>query len=414
MNNSNELDQLVESFLSPAPVKESMGLKELFALFEEVERLNEITTVGILPTVSASQKEYEKEHVSITNFYEILQKVLGDIITKSQNDKSYQKIIRLIEYIDLLKKKQIPTSQFSKSFATILFVTSLHKMIEDLFPDTPSVAGFSFEKFIAFVLSGKASISSKTDRYPIFDIHLPQTDEYLSLKLKKEIELEGSISNMYKFLTNTTESYVNISSDTSNLNYSRKITYLVGIKETHKVLFFTYTFGLKEFIKMLGPKLQVYNLYITKGDKLRELGSEYKKVRAEINRLESAAQQIDYEKIRELEDYSRKIIDEIRRIEAIKEATTFTFSKKLLETTEGIVRELQGVELSITAQEKNDIINKNENIFNNNIKDIIEESNLVYYKVNNFLLTQGAETAANEAYESVKKLETSLSNYIPK
>jgi hypothetical protein len=38
MNNSNELDQLVESFLSPAPVKESMGLKELFALFEEVEK----------------------------------------------------------------------------------------------------------------------------------------------------------------------------------------------------------------------------------------------------------------------------------------------------------------------------------------------------------------------------------------
>jgi hypothetical protein len=389
-----------------------MGLKELFALFEEMQKLNEVTTVGILPTVGASEKEYEKEHQSITTFYETLQKVLGDIISKTKNNKSHEKIIKLIEYVELIKQQKIPTTHFSKTFATMLFVTSLHKMIEDLFPDTPSVAGFSFEKFIAFFLSGKASITTKTDRYPIYDIYIPQTEEYLSLKLKKVVELEGSISNMYKFLTNTQESLVPI--NINNIKSSRKITYVVGIKETHKVLFYTYTFGIEEFIQMLGPKLELYNIYVLKGTKLRELSSQYDEARAEIDRLESATQQKDYEKIRELEDYSRKVMDEIRRIENIKEATSFTFGKKILDATNGIERELTGIELSISADDKNNIIKNNQNIFNKNIKDIIEESNLVYYKVNNFLLTQGAETAANEAYDSVKKLETSLSSYIPK
>ena len=41
MNNHNELDQIVESFLQPKK-STTLGMKELFALFEEVERLNEI------------------------------------------------------------------------------------------------------------------------------------------------------------------------------------------------------------------------------------------------------------------------------------------------------------------------------------------------------------------------------------
>ena len=60
--NNNELDNLVESFLSPKQTQKAMDLKELFALFENMEKLNEVVASGgILPTVSAKQKQYEPE-----------------------------------------------------------------------------------------------------------------------------------------------------------------------------------------------------------------------------------------------------------------------------------------------------------------------------------------------------------------
>ena len=111
MNNNKELDQLVESFLSPAPVKESMGLKELFALFEEVEKLNEIQITGIIPTVSAQDKQYEKEHQSITRFYEALQDVLGDTLRSVANSSAAVKMLKLIDNVEYIKKTNITSSE---------------------------------------------------------------------------------------------------------------------------------------------------------------------------------------------------------------------------------------------------------------------------------------------------------------
>ena len=42
--------------------------------------------------------------------------------------------------------------------------------------------------------------------------------------------------------------------------------------------------------------------------------------------------------------------------------------------------------LSMSSEEKTSIIEVNQELFNKNIKIIIEESNAVYYKINNFLL----------------------------
>ena len=95
-------------------------------------------------------------------------------------------------------------------------------------------------------------------------------------------------------------------------------------------------------------------------------------------------------------------------------ALQFRFGSTVLNKTEGIEKILKGNVLSISAEDKDTIIENNQNIFNKNIKNIIEQSNLVYYKVNNFLLTQGAETEAKDAYSSVKILETSLLTYLPK
>jgi hypothetical protein len=421
MNNNKELDQLVESFLSPAPVKESMGLKELFALFEEVERLNEIQIGGILPTTPAGQKQYEKEPQAITDFYEILQKVLGDVISVSSAERAENKIIKLIEYVTQLKTKRISGEEFSKSFATILFVTSLHKMIENMFPDTPSVAGFSYEKFVSFVLSGDTSISNKEDRHPIFDVHLPSTNEYLSLKLKARLEIEGSISNLYKFFTDT-QPYTIINLNSNNeiidndgkvLSSSKKITYIVSIKQPNKVLYYSYTFGLKEFINMLGKdKIDDYNYQIERPQITTRHKEEFDKVTREITSLEGATPK-DREAINTKKELRNDIVAQMNRVSK-EGALQFRFGSVILNSTEGIEKILKGNVLSISTEDKDTIVENNQNIFNKNIKNIIEQSNLVYYKVNNFLLTQGAETEAKDAYSSVKILETSLLTYLPK
>ena len=421
MNNNKELDQLVESFLSPAPVKESMGLKELFALFEEVEKLNEIQMGSVFPTTPADQKQYEKESQSITDFYEILQKVLGDVINVSSAERAENKIVKLIEYVTQLKTKRISGEEFSKSFATILFVTSLHKMIENMFPDTPSVAGFSYEKFVSFVLSGDTSISNKEDRHPIFDVYLPSTNEYLSLKLKARIELEGSIANLYKFFTdikpytviNLNSNNEIIDSDGKVLSSSKKITYIVSIKQPNKVLYYSYTFGLKEFINMLGKeRIDDYNYQIERPQINAKLKIDYENVSRLITSLEGATPR-DREAINTQKELANDIMVQINR--STKEgALQFRFGSTVLNKTEGIEKILKGNVLSISAEDKDTIIENNQNIFNKNIKNIIEQSNLVYYKVNNFLLTQGAETEAKDAYSSVKILETSLLNYLPK
>ena len=69
--------------------------------------------------------------------------------------------------------------------------------------------------------------------------------------------------------------------------------------------------------------------------------------------------------------------------------------------------------LSMSSEEKTSIIEVNQELFNKNIKIIIEESNAVYYKINNFLLSSEKERKVNaiEAYDSVKTLETNLVEY---
>jgi hypothetical protein len=72
MNNHNELDQIVESFLQPKK-STTLGMKELFALFEEVQRINEIETATVYP--SGQEKKYEKEDESVSFFYKIYKSI---------------------------------------------------------------------------------------------------------------------------------------------------------------------------------------------------------------------------------------------------------------------------------------------------------------------------------------------------
>ena len=104
MNNNKELDQLVESFLSPAPVKESMGLKELFALFEEVEKLNEapLAQMGVDPKLQrrGGEESYKAE------YFTLMQNALGDFLSSVKGGTgaiySFSSIIDIIEDLKIL------------------------------------------------------------------------------------------------------------------------------------------------------------------------------------------------------------------------------------------------------------------------------------------------------------------------
>ncbi len=100
MKNNNELDQIVESFLSPAPVKESMGLKELFALFEEMQKINEVSSPLAQMGVDPKLRGRGAEESYKTEFFTLMQNALGDFLTSVGTDNtaeySFSSIIDII------------------------------------------------------------------------------------------------------------------------------------------------------------------------------------------------------------------------------------------------------------------------------------------------------------------------------
>ena len=145
MKNNNELDQIVESFLSPAPVKESMGLKELFALFEEV--INEAAYTG-LSQLGTDKPLRGTEEKYKTDFFNLMQAALGQKIVGASS--ASDSIIQIIQQIDELKNQENwKNYKLSQSISVITFVESLYEMIYNIQGDNPDVAGKMFERFIA-------------------------------------------------------------------------------------------------------------------------------------------------------------------------------------------------------------------------------------------------------------------------
>jgi len=153
MKNNNELDQIVESFLSPAPVKESMGLKELFALFEEV--ISESTYAG-LTQMGTERPLRGKEEKYKTDFFNLMQAALGEKIVGASN--ASDSILQIIEQVKQLNDPQNwKNYKLSQSISVITFVESLYEMIFNIQSDNPDVAGKMFERFIAFATKGRVS-----------------------------------------------------------------------------------------------------------------------------------------------------------------------------------------------------------------------------------------------------------------
>jgi hypothetical protein len=224
---------------------------------------------------------------------------------------------------------------------------------------------------------------------------------------------------MYKFLTNTTEDFVPININNNLdpvdeqgkvINGARNLTYIIGLKHPHEIEFYSYTFNLKQFLLLMGKQnIEKYNSYVTRTKTLDNLKMRDSQIKAQIDTMLGAPNE-DQEELDSLRNERFDVLDSITQLSNMSAYTKFAFYRKGFEVN-GIQNILKGEKLSISAEDKKKIIDNNQNTFNKNIKDIIEQSNLVYYKVNNFLLSNGENV--QEAYDSVKSLETSLKEYLP-
>ena len=434
MNNSNELDQLVESFLSPAPVKESMGLKELFALFEEV--INEAAFTG-LSQLGTEKPLRGKEEQYKTDFFSLMQAALGEKIVGASN--ASDAILQIITQIDELKNQENwKNYKLSQAISVITFVESLYEMIYNIQGDNPDVAGKMFERFIAFATKGRVSsqialtdtdLATKTgaSSTSIFDLITPN-GEFVSVKLIKEFKVTGSINNLYKYLFNDDEDYKPIDiSELQNKKTDKKITYLVTVKgqDKEQLIFYAFTITCDNFINVIGEKrIDAYNKGFTFDKDLKNFESTRDTLNNDIGELLNALagtrrgtgayytlQVKISEKRKELNDVNTDI-NNLYKTKG-KRSTSFSVS---LDEAGKYKTNLWGSVLKVEAGEKDAIVTNSTTVFNGKMKGLIEEASAVYYKVSNLLLKLEDEkvsleekvSTGKEAHNSIKTLEDYL------
>lgn len=434
MNNSNELDQLVESFLSPAPVKESMGLKELFALFEEV--INEAAFTG-LSQLGTEKPLRGKEEQYKTDFFNLMQAALGEKIVGASN--ASDAILQIITQIDELKNQENwKNYKLSQAISVITFVESLYEMIYNIQGDNPDVAGKMFERFIAFATKGRVSsqialtdtdLATKTgaSSTSIFDLITPN-GEFVSVKLIKEFKVTGSINNLYKYLFNVDEDYKPIDiNELQNKKTDKKITYLVTVKgqDKEQLIFYAFTITCDNFINVIGEKrIDAYNKGFTYEKTLEDLQSKKNDLNREVDQIvialrDTRSKSRSYFTLEgELSEKRKQInfVDsQITQLLADKTKRSTSFSISLTEA-EKHKTNLWGSVLKVEAGEKDAIVTNSTTVFNGKMKGLIEEASAVYYKVSNLLLKLEDEkvsleekvSTGKEAHNSIKTLEDYL------
>jgi len=434
MNNHNELDQIVESFLSPAPVKESMGLKELFALFEEV--INEAAYTG-LSQLGTDKPLRGTEEKYKTDFFNLMQAALGQKIVGAPN--ASDAILQIITQIDELKNQENwKNYKLSQSISVITFVESLYEMIYNIQGDNPDVAGKMFERFIAFATKGRVSsqialtdkdLATKTGASgtSIFDLITPN-NEYVSVKLIKEFKVTGSINNLYKYLFNVNEDYVSINKEEiQNKKTDKRITYLVTVKGQDKdqLTFYAFTITCDNFINVIGDKkIDAYNKGFTFEKNIRDLESRINDLNIDLDELSislrgtrrnSGAYFALEGQISEKRRQINNIHSEINQLHKDKAKRTTSFSISTDEAQQ-YKTNLWGSVLKVEAGERDVIVQNSTSIFNGKMKGLIEEASAVYYKVSNLLLKLEDENVSleekistgKEAHNSIKTLEDYL------
>lgn len=430
--NNTDLDNLLQSFLTPKPTTKAMELKELFALFEQLENSKELiseqgyTTIagmGMKQTLRGKEESYK------TDFYSFLQAALG---SKTGSGNASDSIKNIIDEIPKLKSKENWSSyNLSQTISIITFIESLYEMIFNVQGDNPDVAGKMFERFIAFATNGEVSSQLQlieperakqigATNTSIFDL-ITSNNEYVSVKLLKEFKVTGSINNLYRYLFNNTKNYEPI--DIAQLDAKKtdkSVTYIVTIKtDTETLTFYSFVIDCTNFVNIIGEaKINAYNdsvQYKEKIDGLNTAIDSLKNKQTEIeNEMQNAEPQQQSDYYSELKQIRNQIDSYVlQRDKITKGSTSFSISSQ---TASRYKQSLWETALKVEVGEKDTIIENSKIIFGGSMKRLIDEASAVYYKVTNLLLKledtgtnlQDKIAIGKEAYTSVTTLEKDI------
>jgi DNA gyrase/topoisomerase IV subunit A len=398
--NNNELDNLVESFLTPKPTPKVMDLKELFALFEQLEKsktlISEIEQTSFTPFIPSEKEVSSPDTVKKFNelvkdnkiespdrqqFEQLLRQQLDNIV--GSNDPVV-KLGLFIEYLNLLKQNEIVEEDLSKLFAAILFANAILSMIRE-FHTAPSAAGFLYERFIAYFFHGVMPEGT-----PIEDV-IASGGEKWSLKLKGDLSIDGSIDGMYEFFTK----YPNAS-----------VKYLMSqkSKDFSSITNWVVMFNKEQFEDVLTQKGQKQKyLEVKKAQEINNLIKSQISDLAKNLKKEKEPSQADIQQL----NMARK---ELQSRLVYQNSSDLRFNFTLNDLTKYLVTD-EPLVLSLTVQDVEKITKNNSNVFNAKVKQVLQQVNTVVDKVNNYFLS-GKKEIGNDALETVENLGTSLNDII--
>lgn len=372
MNNNNELDNLVESFLNPKPQPKAMDLNELFALFESMEKAKELLQeVDVTRPMPISRSEvahatdlpieyFVKKLVRQSPqqldtpeaqqvFYSTLQKIIS---TKNNLLLNLHTFINKINSI-----KSGESSSFSNSLAHIMFASSIFSMIKNYSAQT---SGTFFETLIEF-LGGKQTEISKF-QYSIYDL-VDSQDQYWSLKLSApNTNVGGSLENMLAFFE-----YPGVTSNAQD-GKSDTLWFLIVNKTSETQLDFKICFiSLKQFLQLPSNHNQEIPIGAPNGQ--LELWKEYKNEKTTDDRLTV------------LRNYN------IRSEELL---TKFKFSKDELLAVANIPESTKDLSLSLTTEQLIGICSAQAHeleSFRDKMKELLVDVDDIYFKAKTFMIT---------------------------
>lgn len=428
MNNNQELDQLVESFLTPKSAPKAMELKELFALFDELiteQGFTGLTQMGTEKPLRGAEQKYK------TDFFSLMQAALGEKIVGAST--ASDSVLQIIEEINNLKNKENwKNYKLSQTISVITFVESLYEMIYNIQGDNPDVAGKMFERFIAFATKGRVSSQiplvdpelagriGASDR-SIFDL-ITNREEYVSVKLLKNFEVTGSINNLYKYLFNIKDNYIPIDIEQlQSIKTNKSVTYLITIKgqDKEQLTFYSFIINCDNFVNVVGNKrIENYNNSVLYKEKIESINQVIEKLKEKASEIDIKLTDPATKKKNDLYYELRSINKDIESFTKQKEnltkgSTSFTIYKT---EAQKYKTNLWESTLKVESGERDLIVENSKEIFNGKMKGLIDEATAVYYKVSNLLLKLEDENVSleekistgKEAHNSIKTLENYL------
>jgi len=371
--NNKELDNLVESFLSPKQNSKAMDLNELFALFESMEKSKEILQEqdsDERPMPITRQEISSATDLPIEYFVKkLVRQSPQQLDTPEAQQVFYSTLQKTIStknnllsnlYIFINKINSIKSGEgisFGDSLAHIMFASSIFSMIKNYSAQT---SGTFFEAFIEF-LGGKQTQISKF-QYSIYDL-VDSQDQYWSLKLSApNTEVGGSLENMLAFFN-----YPGVTSRAQD-GKSDTLWFLIVNKTSETQLDFKICFiNLKQFLQL--PSKHNPNISIGAPQGQLELWKEYKN------------ENTTDDKLTVLRNYN------VRSEELI---TKFNFTKDQLLAVANIPENSKGLSLSLTTEQLIDICSAEAHeleIFRKKMKELLVDVDDIYFKAKTFMIT---------------------------